>query len=111
MYEEEYLVNSVGRLIDRLNSVVDDVGRLIEALMRRGMRERAVAVNNSIAEVTQRCQEVIPEVIQCQGKKTGTVEKEARPKGADAVLFDAVEGTNWKEPPVVKILERLALLG
>ena len=111
VYEEEYLVNSVDRLIERMNSSAEEVGRLVEGLMRRGMRERAVAVENAMVEVTQRCKEVIPEVFQREDRKAGAAgDGGVRPKGADAVLFDALEGTEQKEPPVLKAFERLALL-
>ena len=58
VYEEEYLVNSVGRLIDRVNFVNNEVERLVIGLMRRGMRERARAVENAMVEVVETLQRV-----------------------------------------------------
>ena len=62
VYEEEYLVNSVGRLIERVNTVGEEMGRLVVGLMRRGMRERAKAVEDAMLEVVRSCGECIGEV-------------------------------------------------
>ena len=40
VYEEEYLVNSVERLIQRVNDVGEEVSRLVDGLFRRRMREQ-----------------------------------------------------------------------
>ena len=51
IYEEEYLVRSLARLVERVESVKDEVGRLVEGMVRRGMRERAAAVQEKMAEM------------------------------------------------------------
>ncbi|KAK6339082.1 hypothetical protein TWF696_009870 [Orbilia brochopaga] len=51
VYEEEYLVNSIARLIARLNETQAESYRLIEGLVRRGMRERAETVQLGIRNV------------------------------------------------------------
>ena len=57
IYEEEYLVASMGRLFERVNGMADDeVGPLIDALFRRGMRQRAAAVQTAMLDVTRLCQ-------------------------------------------------------
>jgi len=114
VYEEEYLVASVGRLIERVESVRGEVGRLIAGLVRRGMWERARAIEGSLAEVVGMCQACIPEVFGTQEpvKVEETAEGEYRPSGADAVLQESIEAT-WKkkEPPIVAVFEKLSLLG
>ena len=111
VYEEEYLINSIGRLVERLNSTLDDVSRLIEALIRRGMRERAIALEKATVEVLQNCREAIPEVFQVvESKALGNEEDEMRPRGGDAVLVDALDGLGRKEPPVLKAFDGLSLL-
>jgi elongator complex protein 1 len=121
VYEEEYLVNSLERLIDRLNSMQDEIQRLVEGLVRRGMRERADAVERAVAEVTDRCREAVKEVyaeriegVEVQGAVNG-VEGEGevlKPSGADKTLWDSlVEVERKREAPVVKGFERLSLLG
>jgi elongator complex protein 1 len=114
VYEEEYLVASVGRLIERVESVRGEVGRLIAGLVRRGMWERARAVEGSLAEVIGMCQACIPEVFGTQEpvKVEGIVEGEYRPTGADAVLQESIEAAGKeKEPPIVAVFEKLSLLG
>lgn len=119
VYEEEYLVNSIGRLIERTNSVSEEVSRLVEGLMRRAMRERAVAVENAMAEVIELCTACIPEVFQIKpaqsSPESGDIDGEdqaGRPAGGQGVFWDAMEENSRKrEPPVVKAFSKLSLLG
>ena len=115
VYEEEYLVNSIGRLIDRINAINEEVERLVVGLMRRGMREMAEAVENTMVEVVGLCKGCLDEVFQNDLKKDveqKEVEEEAsRPKGGEGVLWDTnLEGGRQKEAPSVKIFDRLLLL-
>lgn len=120
VYEEEYLVNSIGRLIDRANSVSEEVSRLVEGLMRRAMRERAAAVESAMDEVMGMCSACIAEVFQVEqpGTHSGdhgnpNEENEAgRPAGGEGVYWESQGETQRKrEPPVVKQFARLSLLG
>ena len=122
IYEEEYLVNSVGRLIDRVNAVNDEVERLVVGLMRRGMRERAKAVENAMVDVVEICKGCIGEVF---GEKVnradggfgaakignGEMDGKERLKGGDSLILDAIEDQKQREMPVVKGFSRLSLLG
>jgi elongator complex protein 1 len=121
VYEEEYLVSSVERLMVRLNETADDQARVVEGLMRRGMRERAVAVEAAFAEVWDMCRGCVSEVF---GAPTGVGgdhdggmdglggDDVVRPVGGQAVLLDAVNASRLgREAPVLKKLERLGLLG
>ena len=114
VYEEEYLVNSVGRLIDRINTVNEEVQRLIVGLMRRGMRERAGAVENAMVEIVKLCTGCLDEVFRNDIKKVveekETEEEERRPKGGEGVLWDTLEVDKQREAPLVKVFERLSLL-
>lgn len=113
VYEEEYLVNSVGRLIERINSVNGEVERLVVGLMRRGMRERARAVENAMVEVVDLCRGCLEEVFQKAAKKE-TAEREedmeGRPKGGEGIVWDSLEGNKPREAPVVEGFARLSLL-
>lgn len=128
VYEEEYLVNSVERLIERINGMQDEIRRLVEGLVRRGMRERALAVEAAVVEVEERCREAVKEMYpptqgpgvvgeepalngnQLNGGALGDVE--LRPTGADATLWDSLAEVGKKrDAPVVKAFERLSLLG
>jgi len=115
VYEEEYLVASVGRLIERVESVRGEVGRLVTGLVRRGMWERARAVEGGLAEVVSMCQACIPEVFGTNEPPQAEVSGEEnayRPVGGDAVLQESIEAASKrKEPPHVAAFEKLTLLG
>lgn len=128
VYEEEYLVNSVGRLVERANGLGEEVGRLVMGLVRRGMRERAIAVERSMSEVVQACRDAVEEVFGDESEGKDAVERKGaeagkyglgmgggggeRPPGGDGVLWDALAQSRVKrEKPVVKGFERVAVLG
>lgn len=126
VYEEEYLVNSVRRLIERVSATKPEVERLIFALVRRGMAERARAAEALMSDVFEACQIAIADVFAVapdaggggghepqRGEQNG---EEAvftwRAKGGDAVLQDWMEGRAKKqEAPLITALQKLALLG
>ncbi|GAB7361454.1 hypothetical protein MBLNU230_g1510t1 [Neophaeotheca triangularis] len=118
VYEEEYLVNSVGRLVERVNAVSEDVGNLVEGLMRRAMRERAVAVEGAMVEVVEVCKGCLEEVFAPAAQVVpggdaggGEAEGAARPWGGQGVLWEALSSSSAKkEAPVLKAFERLSLL-
>ncbi|KAJ8100380.1 IKI3 family-domain-containing protein [Lipomyces tetrasporus] len=62
IYEEEYLVNSIRRLIERVNETKDDGRRLIEGLSRREMHERAVEVQRRYVEMVNNIKSCVVEV-------------------------------------------------
>jgi len=124
VYEEEYLVNSVRRLIERVNSTIDEVQSLVEALLRRGMRERAAAVQRALEEVLRMCADCREEVFEitpapqepekkeedqeaAQGEELGP-----RPGGGQGVLWDTLQQAQerGRDAPVVKEFKKLALL-
>ena len=111
VYEEEYLVNSVARLVDRVNTVADEVSRLVVGLMRRGMRERAGAVESAMVELVELCRSCIPDVFPSAATepRSAVVEGAGRPKGGEGVLWDSMEGEKL-ETPVLKGFETLSLL-
>ena len=116
VYEEEYLINSIERLIERINSMQDEIQRLVEGLMRRGMRERADAVSNAVREVVERCQDATKEMYPLATEAAATAEvansETIRPIGGDATLWDSLQEVGRKrEVPVVKMFDRLSLLG
>ncbi|KAF4877172.1 Elongator complex protein 1 [Colletotrichum siamense] len=118
VYEEEYLVNSVRRLVERVEGgAKDEVGRLVFALVRRGMTERARAVEVLMAEVVEGCKAAVREVFNVKEE----TEAEAVmgpdgemwiPSGADAVLQEHLDARAKKlEPPVLGAFQKLTLLG
>ncbi|KAF2262254.1 elongator complex protein 1 [Lojkania enalia] len=126
VYEEEYLVNSVERLIERINSMNEEIERLVEGLVKRGMRERAEAVTGAVSDVVEKCRDAVREIYptkeqhdgvggEAQGQINGvgaSADEVLRPQGADATLWASIEEVGRKrEAPVVKGFERLSLLG
>lgn len=113
VYEEEYLVNSIGRLIERVNSINDDVRRLVEGLLRRSMRERASAVEAAMADTVKMCQDCVAEVFEVPEKaeeEQRLDDQEDRPVGADAVLLESMESAKNRKPPIVNDYARSPLL-
>ncbi|RHZ73514.1 hypothetical protein CDV55_109099 [Aspergillus turcosus] len=126
VYEEEYLVNSVRRLIERVNSTVAEVETLVDALLRRGMRERAVAIEKTMQEVLKMCAESKEEVFGAaeQDESENAAEgldgenvdaEELRPRGGQRVLAESVTsvlgaGKSGREVPPVKEMTKSALL-
>uniref|UniRef100_A0A093Y853 Elongator complex protein 1 n=1 Tax=Talaromyces marneffei PM1 TaxID=1077442 RepID=A0A093Y853_TALMA len=120
VYEEEYLVNSVRRLIERVNSTFDETTSLIEGLLRRGMRERAVAVEKALQEVLGLCSSAIEDVFdtpaedqqkQPEDSEQGPGEQTASAVGGDAVFLESIYAGQKRAAPVMKEFKKLALLG
>jgi len=118
VYEEEYLVNSVRRLVERVEGTKDEVERLVFDLTRRRMAERARAVEALAAEVVEGCRaaikEVWPPVVEDERvKEEGEgAEYGYRPVGGDAVLQDSLIARSVRqEPPTVSSFARLSILG
>ncbi|GES62588.1 elongator complex protein 1 [Aspergillus terreus] len=124
VYEEEYLVNSVRRLIERVNSTVPEAEGLVDALLRRGMRERAAAIEKAMQEVLKLCAESREEVFDVAVQQTtsgGELQaaedagEMIKPTGSQKVFYDSITstevgGTGLKEVPPVKELKSSALL-
>jgi elongator complex protein 1 len=128
IYEEEYLVSSVRRLTERVNSTVDEVQVLVDALLRRGMREHATSVEKGLQELLIMCRAGVREVFEIQhetekvgdyvgedraGREAIRVKDEAaQPRGAKAVLRESllVRDAPGQEVPVVRDFKKPALL-
>ncbi|KAI9714407.1 MAG: hypothetical protein M1820_000368 [Bogoriella megaspora] len=111
IYEEEYLINSIRRLIERINSVSEDVNRLIEGLLRRAMKERARAVGDAMLEVVNACRECVDEVFEVKKDLgEGETNGDYKPTGGEGVVAESLE-QSWKkqEPPIVNAFEVLSL--
>lgn len=111
VYEEEYLIASVQRLIQRVNGVHDEVGRLVSGLLRRGLRDQAEKVDEVLREITKLCEKARVEVWQVkeeagpmvESRTTYDVNGEGRPSGADGILWDSQQELQQKrEAPDVK---------
>jgi len=126
VYEEEYLVNSVRRLIERVNSTVPEAENLVDALLRRGMRQRAAAIEKTMGDVLKLCAESQVEVFavaaepmqQEEGaeKQDGDVSMNLPvdapvPLGGQRVFWESVVSTGRaQEAPKIKEMKKSALL-
>lgn len=117
VYEEEYLVNSTRRLIERLKTVGGEVEALVAGLFRRGMLEQARAVEALLAEVVEGSRLAVQQIWPGSHAKTGDGQGQQQnggptATGGDAVLEAALEARVAKqEPPVLPIFQKLTLLG
>lgn len=127
VYEEEYLVNSVRRLVERVEGTArSETHRLVEALARRGMNEWARAVETLAIEVTEGCIKAVREVWGADDAQQDVRSKESEhdaggsvtgeeswvARGGDAVLREMLEDRARKQvPPNVKKFEKLDLVG
>ena len=122
VYEEEYLVNSTRRLVERVVATREEVERLVFALVRRGMAERARNAEALMHDVVEACEVAVAEVfpnsksqqqkqLQEQGQGEGA-EMAWKASGGDAVLMEWMgERGKMTEPPIVTKMSKLALLG
>jgi elongator complex protein 1 len=113
VYEEEYLVNSIGRLVHRVNNVGDEVGRLVVGLTRRGMSERARAVNRAMEDLVALCRSAVADVFGEAEAGKGTREPRMPESAEDSSnpFPQSPPGGQPSEIPIVKPFERLSLLG
>lgn len=121
VYEEEYLVNSTRRLVERVVATREEVERLVFALVRRGMAERARNAEALMHDVVETCEVAVAEVF--PGAKTQEQSPEQQQagqdaemaykgSGGDAVLMEWIgERGKMSEPPIVTRMAKLALLG
>ncbi|KAG8631344.1 hypothetical protein KVT40_000484 [Elsinoe batatas] len=108
VYEEEYLVASIGRLVDRLNGMGEEVGRLVEGLMRRGMRERAKGVGGLMGEVVQGAKQAVEIVWEVDKWGKSTRPSQDVETGEEGPVQEA--GVK-RDVPIVKNWESLGILG
>lgn len=62
IYEEEYLISSVGRLIERVHDSEVEAIRLIEGLLRRQMRTHAFQLQRNFVQIVENLKAVVQEV-------------------------------------------------
>ena len=116
VYEEEYLVRSIARLIERVNAVNEEVENLVVGLMRRGMRERARAVETIMKDVVDLCRDAIEKVF--EPTNGPMVQKLRQDDDPSTELRDAEETSSenlvkqgFGESPRLKDFPRQVLLG
>lgn len=127
VYEEEYLINSIRRLIERVMGTKAEVERLVFALARRGMAERARAAEALMADVVAACERAVEELFPIaavaggpasqhvaggDGPAVESDQPEWKATGGEGVFQDFVAGRGQtREPPIVTGMKKLTLLG
>ncbi|XWW96943.1 hypothetical protein V2A60_004923 [Cordyceps javanica] len=125
VYEEEYLVNSTRRLIERVGATQAEVERLVFALVRRGMAERARNAEALMRDVLEAAELAVAQVFPhaataAADDGNGDRDRDAaaageqhyHAKGGDAVLVEWMEArSKMAEPPVLAKMSKLTLLG
>jgi elongator complex protein 1 len=126
VYEEEYLVNSVRRLVERVMAAKPEVERLVFALVRRGMAERARAAEALLSDVIAACERSVDDVFpkpppgggeqqetpEQQGEGSGFPGADWKATGGAAVLQEFVQSqAKLQQPPLVTAMKKLSLLG
>lgn len=113
VYEEEYLVNSVRRLVEKVSGTVEEVETLVQAMLRRGMRERAALVERNLDEVLGMCRNCLEEVFET-GTEVNVAQNPPQPSDMEGALeggMDVGYGEKSREAPKVKEFKKLSLLG
>ncbi|KAL7921536.1 IKI3 family domain-containing protein [Trichoderma austrokoningii] len=116
VYEEEYLVNSVRRLVERVEAAKSEVERLVFALVRRGMAERARAAEALMVDVTEACEVAVREVFAQQQEQILEQQPDEanawKASGGEGVFHEFIQEQGKKlEAPVISGMKKLALLG
>ncbi|KAK5095668.1 putative elongator complex protein 1 [Lithohypha guttulata] len=104
VYEEEYLVASIARLIDRVNGTHDEVRRLVSGLRRRGLREQAAKVDEIMLKIHGACEDarlrVWPETARVEENSIYHINGDGRPNGTDGALYDGqIDVQERAKPP------------
>ncbi|KAG7142105.1 Elongator complex protein 1 like [Verticillium longisporum] len=111
---EEYLVASVRRLVERIESVKVEVAALVFALVRRDMGERARAVETLMGEVVEGCRVAVAEVFVPLPRQVAEEQPDdhVAVSGGTAVFGEYLDArTRRQEAPVVLPFTKLTLLG
>jgi elongator complex protein 1 len=111
VYEEEYLVNSVKRLVEKVNDVQLEASRVTEGLVTRGlgMRQLAEALDEAMKEVVAMCRKARADVWNDLDSKAADSSEE-RPSGADGVFWESQQRTAERTPPEVRVWDTIGLL-
>ncbi|KAG0673877.1 hypothetical protein C6P42_002503 [Pichia californica] len=100
VYEEEYLITSIGRLIDRIEITKPDAIKLLEAMVKRNMIEQAYLIQSNFINVIQILEDNVTEIY--------TVDKRDRERIDENGLVyyvDEIPVPTIKEFPILDVLD------
>lgn len=100
IYEEEYLIKSVGRLLERLEQTQPDAIKLIEGLLRRKMREQAYQIQKNWVELIDFIKENIDEIHNMSEK-----DRERIDDNGEVYLIDEIPKPKVQEFPKFNTLD------
>ena len=100
IYEEEYLIKSVGRLLERLDQTQPDTLKLIEGLLRRHMKEQAYQIQKNWCELIDFIKENIDEIHNMSEK-----DRERIDDNGEIYLIDEIPKPKVPEFPKFNILD------
>lgn len=100
IYEEEYLIKSVGRLLERLDLTQADAGSLIEGLIRRKRMQQAYQIQHNWTELITILRENIAEIHNMSEK-----DRERVDDNGDVYLIDEIPIPEIKDFSKKEILD------
>ncbi|TID27197.1 hypothetical protein CANINC_002747 [Pichia inconspicua] len=100
IYEEEYLIGSVGRLLERLENTKPDAIKLLEAMVRRNMIQQAHIIQNSYVNVLQLLKDNIVEIYTIDKR-----DRERLDENGCIYYIDEIPVPTIKDFPVLDILD------
>lgn len=100
IYEEEYLVQSIGRLIERLKQTLNEASNLIEGLCRRNKREQAYQIQKNFVEILQLLKDNIQEIYSISEK-----DRERINENGEVYLIPEIPIPNLPEFPINKVID------
>ncbi|EGW35680.1 uncharacterized protein SPAPADRAFT_147183 [Spathaspora passalidarum NRRL Y-27907] len=100
IYEEEYLIKSVGRLVERLDQTEPDAVLLIEGLIRRGKKQQALEIQRRWGELVSFIRENIDEIHDMSER-----DRERVDDNGVVYLIDIIPKPVIKDFPKVRMLD------
>lgn len=100
IYEEEYLIRSVGRLVERMHQTQSDAVCLIEGLIRRHMMFQAYQIQNNWVELIAFIKENIQEIHNMSEK-----DRERIDDNGEVYLIEEIPVPSIQEFPKIDILD------
>ncbi|KAL3233433.1 hypothetical protein RNJ44_03473 [Nakaseomyces bracarensis] len=100
IYEEEYLVQSIGRLIERLRQTLHEANNLIEGLCRRNKREQAYQIQKNFIEVLVLLKDNIQEIYSISEK-----DRERINENGEVYLIPEIPIPDIPQFPINKIID------
>lgn len=112
IYEEEYLVNSIERLIKRVERAREGIDRLLKGMVRRGMWERARALELALENLVKLYTSIVPEVFNVNsGRPEINRDQYGQIGGVTTIQMAGEESGDQKGIPIIAPFKKLSLLG